>query len=856
MFRTLWFLTALLALPACPPPLNTPDGGDDNTLVVGPTGGLFIRNGYGLEVPPGAFDQEQRIFVTIFDTGIPEVPMRSRISYGYRLSPASLVPKSPLTLYLPWLEERVPGGVDRGAFDMRRQVGSEAYLALPGSRTNTIPFEAVEAKTDKLGVFWVTSNSQPTVSRLELTPEEASLNVGGTAQFEARVVSPTGETIEVPVTWTVIPARVARVDSNGLVTALDPGIATLKATSGLQSRTASIYVQGTTVGPATYAHENPFPTGNDLFGGTLALGNFGTVYAGNNGTVLVEDGLGAWTRAFSRPGLTLKAAAGTSLNDAIAIGQLKGAGVLVEFKGAMAPAMRVFQPTQISDLSHLWFDGTHGMAVGEGNEVLIRRNGQWTTEYHPSFEALLSVIGDGAGGFVVVGDLGSIYKWDPVRLVWDSLYDTRLSVKLEAAQLVDASGQAWAAGGNRLWHFIGSGWVAESLPATPAMSKVTALGLFDSRVVVGGEARISSGQPLPASKGLLWVRHQPVSSDGGVGAPSWTNFPLRGLQVVRGIFGGGSTSPVGRVVGDLGAVWAWNSTMANFTERSTGFQGDVADLAVTDTDVFATVNECTDIRCLTRSGTVMHRTATGFQPLGSFPPTEQVYAVTARTDSEVIASTATGLYRWDGTGWFPLPVADLSDPILDLAWCGTQLWGAGSDGSVYKGDTNGMNSLGSISGDPLTSIHCPKEGEVWVAGNEFIASRATQGIWTARRSQSVSQAPWMTVWSPGLGEAFVFGDARFGAYWDTSTLLLQDATGPVSIDVSTAMWGNKIDNLYMTGLSTLPVALGFMLRFDGINWSQVDSGACRKGTALIGRSTHEIWLGTTGGGILKAVSPN
>ena len=69
------------------------------------------------------------------------------------------------------------------------------------------------------------------------------------------------------------------------------------------------------------------------------------------------------------------------------------------------------------------------------------------------------------------------------------------------------------------------------------------------------------------------------------------------------------------------------------------------------------------------------------------------------------------------------------------------------------------------------------------------------------------------------------------------------------------MWGNKIDNLYMTGLTTLPSVFGFMLRFDGINWTLVDSGASRKGTALIGRSNNEIWLGTEGGGVLKAVPP-
>ena len=270
-----------------------------------------------------------------------------------------------------------------------------------------------------------------------------------------------------------------------------PGIATLTATAGMQSVQAKVYVQGTTVGPQTYAHQNPFPTGNDLLGGALA-GPFGTVYAGGNGTVLVEDAMGAWSRVFSTPALNLKAVGGTSLTNAVAVGQANGAGVLVEFKGTtMAPAVRLFQPTAISDLSQLWFDGTHGMGVGAGNEVVIRRNGAWTTEYHPSFETLLSVIGDGNGGFTVVGDLGSIYRWDPVRRVWDSLFDTRLAVKLDAAQLVNFSGEAWAVGGNRLWHFTGLGWDAESPARHPGAGEGDLAGCV--RLARGGGRRGEAG---------------------------------------------------------------------------------------------------------------------------------------------------------------------------------------------------------------------------------------------------------------------------------------------------------------------------------------------------------------------------
>jgi hypothetical protein len=330
---------------------------------------------------------------------------------------------------------------------------------------------------------------------------------------------------------------------------------------------------------------------------------------------------------------------------------------------------------------------------------------------------------------------------------------------------------------------------------------------------------------------------------------------MRGQQVGRGVFGGGPASTAGRVVGDYGAIWVWNTATADFTERSRGFQGDVADLAVTDTDVYAAVNECSDVRCQTRRGTVMHRGTAGFEPLGTFPSNELVKAIVARSDTEVIVAAETSVFVWSGASWTTVPVGGLQGPILDLQWCGSSLWGAGEGGTIYSGNTTLLNTAGGIAAGPLTSIHCPTSMEIWVAGDQYLGSKTTNGTWTQRTSDSVAQAPWMAVWSPGVGEGFTFGDARFGVYFDTKDLLLQDATGPISIDVATAMWGNKIDNLYMTGLTTLPSVFGFMLRFDGINWSLVDSGASRKGTALIGPSNNEIWLGTEGGGVLKAVPP-
>jgi hypothetical protein len=78
----------------------------------------------------------------------------------------------------------------------------------------------------------------------------------------------------------------------------------------------------------------------------------------------------------------------------------------------------------------------------------------------------------------------------------------------------------------------------------------------------------------------------------------------------------------------------------------------------------------------------------------------------------------------------------------------------------------------------------------------------------------------------------------------------------VRIDVANGLWGSSVDNLYMVGLASLPAPFGFALRFDGVQWSLVDSGAQRTATCIDGRAKDVIWIGTEGGGVLRAVPPS
>ncbi len=960
---------ALLLLAGCPPPIDVgEDGGATGPIVVGPRGGLFVREGAVIDIPAGAVTDEVRIFVTVVDTGVPDVPDRKRVSFGYRFSPNTLSLKAPIKITLPVLKMRVPAGVDLNGLDLRRNLGSEPYLMLPGARRLDLPMDitVVEASSDKLGLFWITSAAQANVARLELSPEETTLAVGQTVQLLGRVVSATGDDLGLPITYSVVPPRVGRVDANGLFTALDPGIATVTATSTGKSATARVFVIGSAAGTSvSHLHENPFPTGNDLYGGMIGPAALGDVFAGANGTVLARAASGQWQRLFSSTGLVLKAAGGTTATNAVAIGQQGSNGVLIELRGAnQAPTARVLTTVEPRQL---WFDGTHGIAAGVGNDLLMRRNGMWVLESSPSFETLLAVSGDGRGSFVTLGARGSIYKWDPMRGVWDSLYQTQLSVLLRAAAFVDGDGrEAWAVGGTQLFHFHGGAWSAQSLPSTPLLAEYTSLGLLDGRVLITGRA---AGSAQPGV--VLSYRIPPTGSvdagagdagsvdggtvdagsldagvvdggtldagadadagasldggaDGGVavdagpddggafdageldageadaggadaggdldggtmdagasdaGGPAdagtppqapgeWRVFRLRFPQVPRGVVSPGVTSAAGYVVGDYGAVWRWQPALETFAEVSSGFYGDVADLAVVPGDVFAGVNECVNPpSCTQRTPTLMHKAdAGGWTAVPQLPFAQPILAVAATSAADVVVSTAgSQLWRWDGSSWAEVAAA-APGLIRELRFCGNTLWAVGSTGATFRGTSTLLSSAGSPTSGTLHAIHCPTESDVWVAGDEYFGRRQS-GTWIEHPlpnpdgGMPPNPAPWRAVWSPGQGEALVFGDARYGIYWNTAEAVAVESFGGVVPDVITGLFGRKIDSLYAVGVSNFlgPIQLrtGFALRFNGVSWTLIDSGSQRKVTTIDGLAEPgaEIWLGTEGGGLLRAIAP-
>ena len=116
----------------------------------------------------------------------------------------------------------------------------------------------------------VTVNNAP-VALVTLTPNPASLNVGGTAQLSATLTDLAGNVLTGrSITWSSNASGVATVSSTGLVSGVSAGNATITATSEGMDGTGAIIVSVASLAPVASVTVSPNPAGVRA-GGTAQL---------------------------------------------------------------------------------------------------------------------------------------------------------------------------------------------------------------------------------------------------------------------------------------------------------------------------------------------------------------------------------------------------------------------------------------------------------------------------------------------------------------------------------------------------------------------------------------------------------
>ena len=807
---------------------------------IGKDGGKLHSDdcGFTLTIPAGALPQDVPfVLQTSASPNLPSITGRVRVSKDCSVQP--IVPfAKPAAVTLDYDPTQIPRQVSEGDVDLRVAPSSAKEVRLQNLSVDTNAHVAT-ATTTATGDFFATAPQGPQPSEIDLTPASAvALKPGQTQQFTAVVKDDTGEPDPTPVTWAIDLQRVATVDSNGLVTAVSPGIAVVTATAGTATANVQVYVISQVPSPSQFDWENPRPQGNDIHGLSLVDGKL--LVAANNGTVLAQLGYGGFERLSSGASVALAGAAagGGRFGAAGTLDVVQQSveliqGVLVSLDGDSADVQEV-DPSSLSARA-VYGDDAGVIAVGSGNDCYLLRNGDapdagWVGVETPVSEALIAVDADPVGGRRVVGARGQVYRLNETD--WFPIWDTPLETLLAQATIVDHDAYA-VDGANGLHHFVeGQGWQPDDTPPGISLDNVGMLGRFGSTLALAGQDTKLTPH--------LWLR------DGS----TWTESP--GVNVQDQLYaaaGDGASSWVG---GSNGALYTVDD--GGVTSVRTGSVDDISALAVgPDGSAFAVTSDgCGDPLCVSQLPELLVRGSGGnWNVAANLPPSGALRAVAVRSSGDVFLAGDNGTaWHFDGNGFTQLNTPTTLG-IHALKVCGSDVWMAGDQGLIAKFDAATLSFVaeGSV-GTNLWAIACPSASDLWVAGDYALLHY--DGTNWSQVSSDVNMQPWRAlyvsdaeIWVSGETDYLLHGD-RVGNTWEA----VQDPAG-LRMHGGYGLWASGPGDLYLVGTQQRP-RQGLLLRNDGAQWYALDPGTDHELYAIDGSGPGDFFIAGNGGAILHS----
>lgn len=380
-----------------------------------------------------------------------------------------------------------------------RNVDTSEYITLVDGRTLPIKFRI------ETGI----------AGAISVSPGAATVAPGESRQFTARVTDLHGNELGGrPVSWSASPC--ATVSPSGVATGVEPGTATIAATSGGLSATAELDVEAP---PATPSSAGPTPAAPELVSwtptGTGGQGNFG-VWGSSASDVYTANWIGVWH---------FDGAAWSFVPELEWHGMLDVYGFSASDVWAVGPSGRIVH-----------YDGrAWSGARFDGDSVYAEPLGVW--ENPPRNVYLRGVWGSAANDLFVAGDSGTVLHWNgaawsrmstgtraELHRVWGSS-GSDVYVSGAGGTLLHYDGSTWSrvtvpttAGLERIWgssaadvyvggangtllHFDGSAWSRLAIPVDPAYTVFAVWGSSASNVYIAG-----SGGFVLRWDGASWVR--------------------------------------------------------------------------------------------------------------------------------------------------------------------------------------------------------------------------------------------------------------------------------------------------------------------------------------------------------------
>jgi len=214
---------------------------EEGAVYVTDSGGGTIISEDGLvtlEIPENAIDGEIGITISSAMDELDDEDVIPGTLFDFGPSPFTF--NEPVILTIIFDPANLPAGVSEDELRLLAVVDGE-WVQLPGSSVDL----SNSTVTGPLDSFSRKGVGRGKVSEIFVTPADASLEVGGTQQFEATVTNVDGEEMDRNVRWSSSDDGIATVDGSGLAAAVALGDVEIEARSGKVAGTADLTVEVT-----------------------------------------------------------------------------------------------------------------------------------------------------------------------------------------------------------------------------------------------------------------------------------------------------------------------------------------------------------------------------------------------------------------------------------------------------------------------------------------------------------------------------------------------------------------------------------------------------------------------------------
>lgn len=224
----------------------------------------------------------------------------------------------------------------------------------------------------------------------------------------------------------------------------------------------------------------------------------------------------------------------------------------------------------------------------------------------------------------------------------------------------------------------------------------------------------------------------------------------------------------------------------------------------------------------------------------SVPSFESLYAVHGVSATDVVVGGAAGtLLRFDGTAWSLVPVGGFSGDIFAItgsAANGGRRYLAG-DGAAAQLDGSTVSLVTTPYAPSLYAATTDVTGVVWVGGQRGLVMRSGSP-WT-----TLNLAPdLLDVWTSSPTSAYAVGEFGSVYRWNGTTWTRQ--TVPTSVTLE-AVWSPSANDAFVGGDN------GTMLRFNGTTWSVMPFPSTASVYNIWGTSGSNAYAVTSDGEVLR-----